>query len=93
MRNLLALVGAAVVAFAAVGWYLDWYHIKSAPGQDVGHQNVSVDINSAKIFRDGQKGVKKIEAKLQQIDQAKPAETVKHAEPTPAEPPLDPPGQ
>ena len=93
MRNLLALLGAAVVAFAAVGWYLDWYHIKSTPGTNAGHQNVSVDINSAKILQDGQKGVKKIEAKLQHLDQGKPAEAIKDAQAAPEEPPLDPPGQ
>src|SRR5947208_2280392 len=32
MRNLLALLGAAVVAFAVVGWFLGWYQIKTTPG-------------------------------------------------------------
>ena len=32
MKNLLAFLGGAIVTFAGVGWYLDWYKIKSSPG-------------------------------------------------------------
>src|SRR5581483_5141374 len=64
MRNLLALLGAAVVAFAAVGWYLDWYHVSSTPAS-AGHRNVNIDLNSGKILDDVNKGVKKDEDKVQ----------------------------
>ena len=38
MRNLLALVGAALVAFLGLGWYLDWYHITPKPATATGHR-------------------------------------------------------
>jgi len=54
MRNILALIGAAVVAFLAVGWYLGWYQVSrtSSPG---GKQAISVDLNSDKISNDVKK--------------------------------------
>ena len=58
MRNFLALVGAATVAFLALGWYLGWYQVssKTTPG---GKQGVQVDINPEKITTDVKKGVDK----------------------------------
>jgi hypothetical protein len=58
MRNTLALVGAAVVAFLAVGWYLGWYQVSSKPATS-GEQSVHVDINPTKITEDVKKGVEK----------------------------------
>ncbi|MSR51924.1 MAG: hypothetical protein EXS09_01370 [Gemmataceae bacterium] len=58
MRNILALVGAATVAFLAVGWYLGWYQVSSKPNQ-AGTQSVQVDINPDKITGDVKKGVEK----------------------------------
>jgi len=58
MRNILALVGAATVAFLAVGWYLGWYQVSSKPNP-TGKQSVSVDINPDKITNDVKKGVEK----------------------------------
>jgi hypothetical protein len=58
MRNILALVGAAVVAFLAVGWYLGWYQV-SSPSTAPGKPGVHVDINSEKISEDVKKGVTK----------------------------------
>jgi hypothetical protein len=66
MRNLLALVGGAVVIFAGVGWYLDWYKIKSDPAP-AGHQNVNIDFNRVKIAEDVNKGIQKSEQKLQNV--------------------------
>jgi hypothetical protein len=96
---MLALLGATVVAFVAVGWYLNWYHVQATPGAPAGHQNVTVDIDSAKILQDGQKGVRKIEDKLQKglehktLNETKAADTGKPADGPAGEPPLDPPGQ
>jgi hypothetical protein len=56
MRNLLALIGAALVAFLVVGWYLGWYQI-STPSSPGGKQSFQVDINSDKITDDVKKGV------------------------------------
>ncbi len=58
MRNILALVGAAVVAFLAAGWYLGWYQVSSKPTSH-GEQAVHVDINSTKITEDVKKGVER----------------------------------
>jgi hypothetical protein len=53
MRNLLALVGAAVVGFAGLGWYLGWYHIGTDSGK------VEVEINAKKVISDVKAGEKK----------------------------------
>lgn len=58
MRNILAIVGAAAVAFLAVGWYLGWYQVSSTATSQ-GPQNVQVDINPNKITEDVKKGVEK----------------------------------
>jgi len=56
MRNILAAVGAATVAFLAVGWYLGWYQVSSTTSPQ-GPQSVQVDINPTKITDDVKKGV------------------------------------
>ena len=56
MRNILALVGAATLAFLAVGWYLGWYQVSALPSPN-GTQSLHVDINSGKITEDVKKGV------------------------------------
>ena len=66
MRNLLAFFAAAIVAFAWVGWYLDWYKIKADPAV-AGHRNVNIDFDSDKIVSDSQKGMHKVEEKLQKV--------------------------
>jgi hypothetical protein len=58
MRNILALVGAATVAFLALGWYLGWYQVSSTPNTH-GQQSVQVEINPDKITEDVKKGVEK----------------------------------
>jgi hypothetical protein len=58
MRNILALVGAAVIAFLALGWYLGWYQISNKPATG-GKQGVQVDFNADKIQTDVKKGVEK----------------------------------
>jgi hypothetical protein len=60
MRNLLALLAAAVLAFAGVGWYLGWYQVNSQPSLS-GHQKVDIDINSTKIIADVKKGRQVVE--------------------------------
>ncbi len=64
MRNLLAFLAAAALTFLGVGWYLDWYHVKSSPA-DTGHHRVDIDINRDKIIHDVEQGVQKGEQKLQ----------------------------
>ncbi|HEY1375923.1 MAG TPA: hypothetical protein VGF55_03980 [Gemmataceae bacterium] len=67
MRNLLALLGAALVTFLAIGWYLDWYHITPRAGATPGHRSVEIDINSKKIGEDVHKGVEAVEQKGHQL--------------------------
>lgn len=74
MRNLLALLAAAVLAFLGLGWYLDWYHIKSSP-EAQGHTNVNIDFDRDKIVHDVKKGEKKIQ---EAIEKNRPGETIKN---------------
>jgi hypothetical protein len=60
MRNLFALLGAALVTFVAVGWYLDWYKVKTEPDAS-GHREVNIDINGPKIKEDLHKGRERLE--------------------------------
>jgi hypothetical protein len=69
MRNLLALVGAAVLTFAGVGWFLGWYHLEPAPGKAPGHRSVTVDIDPRKIKDDIHKGEQNVERVLEQAAQ------------------------
>jgi hypothetical protein len=58
MRNFLAIVGAARIAFLALGWYLGWYQVSSQQSSQ-GKQSLQVDINPGKITEDVKKGVEK----------------------------------
>ena len=66
MRNLLALAAALVLAFAGIGWYRGWYKVETEPSTP-GHQSVNIDFNRDKIVEDSEKGVKKVEEKLQKV--------------------------
>jgi hypothetical protein len=59
MKNLLAFVAAAVLMFAGVGWYLDWFHILSGPTAS-DHYSVNLDLDAKKIKGDLQKGEAKV---------------------------------
>lgn len=63
MRNLLALLAAGLLAFAGVGWYLNWYQFTSVTS-DGGNRSVTIDFNNKKISEDVHQGVKKGEEKL-----------------------------
>ena len=43
MRNLLAFFAAALIVFAGLGYYLDWYKIDRVPTA-TGHQQLNIDI-------------------------------------------------
>jgi hypothetical protein len=61
MRNLLALLGAAILTILVVGWYLGWYNISSTPSNTSGHSKLEVDINSDKIGQDVKKGEQNVQ--------------------------------
>lgn len=58
MRNLLALLGLAVVTFAGLGWYLGWYHVAVSPGTD-GNKKIELDVNTSKVQTDVSTGIEK----------------------------------
>jgi hypothetical protein len=70
MRNLLALVGAAVLTFAVAGWYLGWYKLQPTLGASSGHQNVNIDIDGRKVTADLKKGEQKVEQALEHAVEA-----------------------
>jgi hypothetical protein len=51
MRNLLALVGLAVVLFAGLGWYLGWYKLSVSKGDD-GKLQIKADVDTQKVQDD-----------------------------------------
>ena len=51
MRNLLALIGAAVVAFVGLGWYLGWYTFALEPSAN-GKQRIQLDVDTDKLTDD-----------------------------------------
>jgi hypothetical protein len=59
MRSLLTLVGAAVVTFGVVGWFLGWYQVHTTPGPD-GRRGVGIDFNGAKIQQDLKRGEERV---------------------------------
>ena len=69
MRSLLTLLGAAVVTFAVVGWFLGWYQVKTTPGSD-GHREVNIDFNEQKFKEDVKKGEDRIFKTTQQVSGA-----------------------
>jgi len=76
MRNLLALVGAAVVTFAGLGWYLGWYTLQRTSSDTPGHQSVNIDFDARKITADIRNGEQKVEKALHKTVQGDSAKTV-----------------
>jgi hypothetical protein len=79
MRNILALIGAAVVLFVGLGWYLGWYTFALEAGRD-GKQRIQLDVDTHKITDDvkkvGQTVGKTVQEVREKSDQPKPAEFV-----------------
>ncbi len=64
MRNLLALIGAVVVLFAGLGWYLGWYKFALEPGAN-GNQRIQIDLDTHKIADDVEKAGKTVGSAVQ----------------------------
>jgi hypothetical protein len=79
VRNILALIGAAVVIFVGLGWYLGWYTFALQAGSD-GKQRIQLDVDTHKITDDvkkvGQTVGKTVQEVKEKSDEAKPAEFV-----------------
>jgi hypothetical protein len=65
MRNMLALFAAGLLTVVGLGWYLDWYKVRSQPASVPGQHSVGIDINTTKIGTDLQKGEQKIQQMLE----------------------------
>jgi len=80
MRNLLALLAAGVIGFAAVGWYLGWYQVQTTAAPS-GKNAVKIEIDRTKIGDDLHKGEEKLHNVLdkasQSNDQTKSASVTK----------------
>src|ERR1700688_1154297 len=63
MRNTLALIGAAVVPFGGLGWYLDWFKLMNSPAPS-GHHSLNIDIDTVKITEDLHRGSVKVQEAL-----------------------------
>ncbi len=83
MRNLLAFLAAALLAFAGIGWYLGWYSVQKTPAAP-GHQSVSIDIDKSKIGKDIEKGEEKIHEVLEKSTKS---DGSKSPEPSKTDPP------
>lgn len=71
MRNMLALVGALVVGFAGVGWYLGWYKLQVTKSSD-GTLQVTTNVDTTRVVHDAGEGVRRVgEVVGTQLEQAK----------------------
>jgi hypothetical protein len=59
MRNLLALIGLALVVFLGLGYYMGWYKFSSSTGLD-GREHISIDVDTKKIAADSKNGLDKV---------------------------------
>jgi hypothetical protein len=57
MRNLLALVGALVIGFVGVGWYMGWYKLSVSKRPD-GNIRIETDVDGKKVIQDVGDGAK-----------------------------------
>jgi hypothetical protein len=93
---MLAFLAAATLTVIGVGWYLDWFHLRSVPA-DAGHRSWTVDMNTEKIGRDLIDAEKKVKKKLAEknsssADDAKPSSVAEPAAEStaPTDPPVKP---
>jgi hypothetical protein len=65
MRNTLAFLAAAVIAVAAVGYYLDWFSVRGTASSG-GHKKYVLDVNAEKIGEDVHKASEEIKHKVEE---------------------------
>lgn len=58
MKNILALIGALVIGFVVVGWYLGWYQLGITKTPD-GTLHVETNVNTQKVANDSGDAFKK----------------------------------
>ena len=74
MRNLLALVGLAVVVFGGLGGYLGWYKVSRQPSTN-GEVNLGVNVNTKKIKEDANTAVERSGELIRDLRKGKNNET------------------
>jgi hypothetical protein len=72
MRNLLALIGAVVVLFVGLGWYLGWYKFAIEPSAN-GQQRIQLDVNTDKILSDTKTAGERVGHVIQGIQTGDPS--------------------
>jgi hypothetical protein len=74
MRNLFALIGFAIVAFAVVGWYCGWYRLSVQKGEG-GKAEIQTVVDTKKVTEDSTAFFHKLGQLLSQKTQATGAGT------------------
>jgi hypothetical protein len=64
MKNLVYLLFLALVAFGAVGYFLNWYQFTDTKST-TGHRRLTLDIDANKVREDVQKGETKLNQALE----------------------------
>jgi hypothetical protein len=82
MRNLLAFLAAVAITLGVVGWYLDWYKVRSVPASS-GQRSLSIDIHTDKIGTDIESGAKELQHLLDK-NGTHADKAAEHKEPAPA---------
>ena len=82
MRNLLALVGLAVIGFGGIGWYMGWYKLNVAKNTD-GNIQITTDVDTKKVGSDSSEFLKNVSTVIgSHVDKA--AQEAKTAAPSTA---------
>lgn len=63
MRNMLAFLAACLLTFCCVGYYMNWFQIRTTPATS-GEKSFTVDINTKKIGADVLKLNEKVQERL-----------------------------
>jgi hypothetical protein len=79
MRNLLAFLAAVTLTVLGLGWYLDWYKVRTNLGSS-GHRNVTIDIDTVKFEDDVSKGTTKFQELLEKSRKEQAAQLAKEKE-------------
>jgi hypothetical protein len=86
IKNLLALVGLVVVAFAVAGWYLGWYKVGEQADAN-GHPQFEIQVNSGQVAKDLNKAKQEV---IDDLNKTKTAVTPASGQTAPL-PPMPPP--
>lgn len=67
MKNLIFLLGLAVLGFGVLGWFLDWYSLDRVENRD-GKTSIQLQIDRNKIGSDVGKAKDKLDKTLDQFN-------------------------